>query len=290
MLALSLFSAAANAREHVTIDHRDTGGGPALLPIETPVEPAPFQSEQILGALADAGEHWRIETPHGPVHVWTPEAYDPKTASTIVFVHGYHTDVDAAWSDYRLEQQFALSGLNAMFIAPAAPANKRQRIAWPSLDALLKTVAENVDAPMPTKRLIAVGHSGAYRTLASWLSNARLDSMILLDAVYAEYSFAPWVRASQSRRLVNIAYETDRYSDYMHRRLPETRHVIGLPHDGQPLPEARILYVKTFAGHYPLANDGYALPLALRAVDAPYVQNAPLDLPLGLSERCLLDP
>ena len=286
-LALLALATSANAREHVVaaIDAHETGGRREPAP---EAAPPPFASEQILGGMADAGHHWRIDTANGPVHVWTPQNYDASTAAMVVFVHGYHTDVDAAWSDYRLEQQFALSGINAMFVAPVAPANKRMRIAWPSLDKLLAVVAANVDAQVPTRRLIAVGHSGAYRTLASWLSNQRLDTVVLLDALYAEYSFAPWVRASQSRRLLNIAYETDRYSDYMHRRLPETHRVIGLPKTG--LPDARILYVKTFAGHYPLVNDGVALPLALRAVGASYVVNAPLDLPLGLSERCLLEP
>src|ERR1700742_2132118 len=122
MLALTLVSASANAREQVTsasertlaisaaggqrgsIDRHDGGGIPE---IAVKPEPAPFASEEILGALADAGEHWRIEPAHGPIHVWTPEAYDPKTAATVVFVHGYHTDADEAWTDYRLAQQFA---------------------------------------------------------------------------------------------------------------------------------------------------------------------------------------
>ena len=95
-----------------------------------------------------------------------------------------------------------------------------------------------------TKRLVAVGHSGAYRTLALWLANERLDTVVLLDAVYGEYSFIPWVRESQSHRLVNIVFETDRFSDYMHRGLPSTVRVDRaargrVPRGAHPLCEDR---------------------------------------------------
>src|SRR5690349_5160861 len=43
------------------------------------------------------GDHARLETPRGPVHVWTPRGYDPETAITVIYVHGYQIDVDEAW-------------------------------------------------------------------------------------------------------------------------------------------------------------------------------------------------
>src|ERR1044071_3957704 len=63
--------------------------------------------------------------------------------------------VDEAWDSYRLAAQFALSGINAMFIAPEAPAAKWESIAWPSLADLVRTVAGGVDAAMPAHRLVA---------------------------------------------------------------------------------------------------------------------------------------
>jgi len=283
VLALAWIAAPAQARSlsEVLQGPDVCMAAPSLVP---PTPPRLTGDEQVLADMAKAGQHWRIETERGPVHVWVPENYDPATAATIVFVHGYHIDVDQAWTDYRLDQQFALSGLNAMFIAPASPREKRSPITWPSLDALLRTVKSSVDVAMPTKRLVIAGHSGAYRTLAIWLANARLDTVVLLDAVYGEYSFMPWVRESVSHRLVNIVFETDRFSDYMHRSLPSTVRVVGLPEDG--FPEARILYAKTTVGHYPLVTDGIALPLALRAIAVPSVQGARFDLPLGLPQRC----
>lgn len=253
---------------------------PALGDLLAPPPPA---SESTLEAITRAGLHRRLDTERGPVHVWVPAGYEPSTAATVVFVHGYHTDIDTVWRDYRLPEQFALSGINAMFIAGAAPSGKRAPVAWPSLNGLLAAVAASVDVVMPKQRLIAVGHSGAYRTLALWLANRRLDSVVLLDAVYGEYRFGPWVRARASRRLINIAYETGRYSDIMHRSLPTTVRVDGFPADG--FPDARILYVKTDVGHWAIATDGVALPMALRALGVPRVP-LPVELPLGLPLRC----
>jgi hypothetical protein len=246
--------------------------------------PAPRPPDAALEERVQAGRHWRLDTAHGAIHVWTPAGYDAPTAATVVFVHGYWVDVDEAWTSYRLAQQFALSGINAMFIAPEAPSAKWQSIAWPSLTALVRTVADEVDVAMPALRLVAVGHSGAYRTLALWLANRTLDTVVLLDALYAEYGLLPWMRASRQHRLINIVYETGRFSDTLHRRLPSTKRVSGLPMDG--LPDAHIVYVRTDVGHWQLVTDGVALPLALRGIAVPLVASAPVDLPLGLPPRC----
>ena len=249
-----------------------------------PAVHAPRSTELVLDEHVRAGRHWRLDTARGAVHVWVPSGYDAATAATVVFVHGYWIGVDDAWDSYRLAQQFALSGINAMFIAPGAPSARWEPIAWPSIAELVRTVADQIEVAMPTARLVAVGHSGAYRTLALWLGNPKLDTVVLLDALYADYSVLPWLRLSAQHRLVNIVYETGRFSDYLHHQLPSTKRVDGLPLDG--LPDARILYVKTDAGHWELVTGGVALPLALRAIAVPAVASAPLDLPLGLPQRC----
>jgi hypothetical protein len=243
----------------------------------------PQSTDAVLGERVSAGRYWRLDTARGAVHVWAPADYDAKTAATVVFVHGYWIDVDGAWTSYRLAQQFALSGINALFIAPDAPSGKRAPIAWPSLTDLVRTVSDHIDIAMPARRLVAVGHSGAYRTLALWLASPALDTVVLLDALYAEEGLLRWMHQSSEHRLVNIVYETGRISNYLHRWLPGTKRVDGLPRDR--LPDARILYVRTDIGHWELVNDGVALPLALRAIGVPPVGSAPLDLPLGLPPR-----
>jgi hypothetical protein len=275
-------------RPLVTSSASAASAAPVEPPRSEPDPLAPRPPEAVLDDRVHAGRHWRLDTARGAIHVWIPADYDAATAATVVFVHGYWIEVDGAWESYRLAEQFALSGINAMFIAPDAPSAKWERIEWPSLTDLVRTVADQVDVAMPAMRLVAVGHSGAYRTLALWLATPALDTVVLLDAVYSDYGLVPWVRASSQHRLVNIVYETGRFSYYLHRQLPSTRRIDGLPLDG--LPEARILYVKTAVGHWHLVTDGVALPLALRAIGVPPVGTAPLDLPLGLPDRVDLLP
>jgi hypothetical protein len=215
------------------------------------------------------GQHWRITTDRGPIHVWTPEGYDRATASTVVFVHGYNTDVDTAWTDYHLQEQFARSGLNAMFIACSAPASKTNPVYWASLTNLLHAVKTGIDQPMPDGELIAAGHSGAYRTLVLWLANPALHTLVLLDAAYGEEDqFMAWTRDDQHHRLINVASDTIQESNWIAAYLPTTKRVDGLPTDwsDNTTRTARVLYVRTNVGHMPMITDGIALPLALRAL------------------------
>jgi len=226
----------------------------------------------VVSADAPAAEHtaahWRLATSRGPVHVWIPATYDRETALTVVFVHGYNTDVDSAWADYHLPEQFARSGLNAMFIACSAPTSLNRSVNWPSLSALLRTVATGIDQPLPKGELVAVGHSGAYRTLVLWLPNPELRTLVLLDAAYGEEDhFMAWTRDDQHHRLINVASDTIQESNWIHAFLPGTKRVYGLPTDWtDDARAARVLYVRTHVGHMPMITDGVALPLALRAL------------------------
>jgi hypothetical protein len=219
-------------------------------------------------AWADSGQHWRVATDRGPIHVWTPEGYDRATAMTVVFVHGYNTDVDTAWTEYRLQEQFEHSGLNAMFIACTAPSSKNQGVQWASLNSLLAAVKLGIDQPLPDGKLVAAGHSAAYRTLVNWLPNPALSTLVLLDAAYGEEDqFMAWARDDVRHRLINVASDTVQESNWIAAFLPSTRRVYGLPADWTDANRAaRLLYVRTNVGHMPMITDGIALPMALRAL------------------------
>jgi hypothetical protein len=210
------------------------------------------------------GTHWRLETARGAIHVWMPDGYDPHTARTVVFVHGYKTNVDSAWTEFKLREQFASSGLNAMFVACSAPAGNESPVMWPSLPQLLATVSSGINLPLPSD-VVAVGHSGAYRTLVHWLADRELGTLVLLDAAYAEEGqFVAWTRADARHRMINIADNTIHESDWLHRLLPGTKLVDGLPAEwSEEARSARVIYVRTDVGHMPMITDGVAMPLAL---------------------------
>jgi len=243
---------------------------------------------RIADAVA-AGRAWRLTTSHGPVHVWIPDGYHPDGAATVVYVHGYYTDVDGAWLNYQLPEQFALAGINAMFIAPEAPSGSRPPVYWTSLSDLLRTVHAGTGVSRPSGPLVAMGHSGAYRTLESWLDYPLLDTLITFDAMYAEIEpFRDWLEAAPARRLINVGDDTIIWTEDLSHQL-QMVEVDRFPPDRLP-PEvstARAVYVRSQFGHMGLVTGGVAIPELLRALPVEILPDAPWDEPLGVLPRAI---
>jgi hypothetical protein len=259
----------------------------AKLPFEEAVElnsalaakepPPPVTVE----SLAADGTHWRIQSPHGPIHVWVPKGYQRRRAETIVYVHGYYVHVDESWDSYHLPHQFAAAGINAAFIACEAPASPAETVSWPTLKPLLDTVDKAIAQPLPRRRIVAVGHSAAYRTLLGWLDEPLLDTVVLLDAAYGEIDqYKKWIEASEKHRLIDVGDDTRGWTDQLHAALPDSVVLDGFPslEDGIPKEarRARILYIKSSMGHFPLVTGGIALPMILRTLRAKQLLHEPL--------------
>jgi len=239
--------------------------------------PAPVSLEQLVAR----GKHWRLDTEHGPVHVWIPGGYNPKRAETIVYVHGYYVHVDDAWQKYDLPTQFASSAINAIFIAPEGPAQPAENVAWDSLGPLLDTVEKGIGQPLPRKRIVTMGHSAAYRTLLGWLDEPVIDTVVLVDAAYGEIDqYKNWILGDEHRRLIDVGDDTREWTDQLHKDLPETVVLDQFPNveDGVPkaAEKARILYIKSNLGHFPLVTNGIALPMILRTLRAKRLVRQPL--------------
>lgn len=231
--------------------------------------------------LSDAGTHWRLVTPRGPVHVWIPRGYDAKRAETIVYVHGYYVHVDDAWEQYDLQSQFASSAIDAMFIAPEGPASFDENVAWPDLKPLLEEVGKGIGQSWPKRRIVAIGHSAAYRTLLGWLDEPEIDTVVLVDAAYGEVDkYKAWVDASDKHRLIDVGDNTRTFTDQLHAELPETVTLDEFPSVEAGIPReaanARVLYIKSDLGHFPLVTNGYSLPMLLRTLRAKRLVKVPL--------------
>jgi hypothetical protein len=242
-------------------------------------EPAP--PSPTLTEMVESGRHWRIVTRHGPVHVWVPRGYDAKRAETVVYVHGFFAHVDDAWKNYNLATQFASSAINAMFIVPEAPASGQERVAWESLADLLTTVEASVDEKLPRRRIVTIGHSGAWRTLLGWLDEPELDTVVLIDAAYGEIEqYKKWVLASDDHRLIDVGDDTREWTDRLHAELPESVVLDDFPSVEEGIPasaaKARILYIRSNVGHFPLVTNGVALPMILRTLRAKRLVRKPL--------------
>jgi hypothetical protein len=234
-----------------------------------------------LQELVEGGQHWRLMTKHGPVHVWTPKGYERRRAETIVYVHGYYVHVDEAWKVYALEKQFAASAINAIFIACEAPASAAEPVSWTSIAELLDNVERGIAQKLPRRRIVAMGHSGAHRTLRGWLDEPAIDTIVLIDGAYGEVDdFKEWILADEKRRLIDIGDDTRERTDALHADLPETVTLNEFPTLEEGIPRsaarARILYIRSDVGHFPLVTSGWTLPMIMRTLRAKRLVREPL--------------
>ncbi len=197
------------------------------------------------------GTHVVLRTSHGTVHVWAPPGYRASHASIVTYVHGYLTDVNEAWHEHHLAQQFLASDRNALFIVPSAPRGRDSDVRWRSLEALHAEVRSHVNLAWPSGSSVVIGHSGAFRSIARWLGSGHIDHIILLDALYGRRDrFDAWLNADPGHRLTIIAgTDTAESADELARRHPDavvrtvTRHDLSELTDEERV--ARFLYLRT---------------------------------------------
>jgi hypothetical protein len=217
------------------------------------------------------GTHWRFVTDSGPMHVWVPDYYDRDTAGLVVYVHGYWVDVDEAWKQHRLPQQFAQSRQNAMFVAIEAPRDNDDSVKWKALGDVKKAVAR-ANFVLPDGPAIVVAHSGGFRTIKHWVDNKLLAQVILLDASYGgteEFKeFIGTGKRAKYHKMVIIASGTAARARAFAKafRFAVTRD--GFPKKWEDFTRrevrSKLLYIRAHEGHSEIVSGGHVLPLALR--------------------------
>lgn len=214
------------------------------------------------------GSHMRLETNHGPVHLFRPPGFDRKTAGVVVYVHGYYTHIDEAWYEHKLAAQFAASRRNALFIAPEAPAAPEEKPSWTSLRRLLTVVFRMSRVKEPAGPLVVVGHSGAYRTLVPWLDEPALHHLILIDALYGnEPDFLDWLARERINRMTLVVKGTGKWADPFVKSLP---YAVTLPRIPAAITDlsrvargAKLLCLRSQYGHFELITEGRVMPVLL---------------------------
>jgi hypothetical protein len=218
------------------------------------------------------GEHLHVETAHGPIHLWRPAKYDPRTAGTVIYIHGYFTAVDQTWTDDHLAAQFRDSGRNALFIAIKAPQSNDEDVFWKSLEELLRTVKDRAPIPLPPGPLVVMSHSGGYRTVLLWLRDPRLQYVILLDGLYAgQAEFRYWLGPHphvNAHRMILVSSETLRQSNQFARHIPGTARGRRIPAKSSSFTpretRARLLYLRSQYEHSEIINNGKVIPVLLQ--------------------------
>jgi len=218
------------------------------------------------------GEHLRVETEYGPLHLWCPTNYDPRTAGTVIYIHGYFTSVDQTWADDQLAMQFRDSDRNALFIAIQAPQSNGEDVSWKSVDELLQTVRDRAPFPLPQGPLVVVGHSGGFRTILLWLPDPRVQNIILLDGLYrGQAEFHYWLRPhphTQPHRMVLVSSDTWRQANQFARHTSGTAQRKSIPTKPSSFTaretHARLLYLRSQYDHSEMISSGKVIPVLLQ--------------------------
>lgn len=227
-------------------------------------------STEYVNELLDDGRYVRFGTEdNGPVHVWSPRTLK-RDGAVVIYVHGFFTDVDAAMREHRLTAQFRDSGRNAVFIVPEARSWRTDPILWPELPKLLTNVEQRTKTRLPSGPIVLVGHSGAYRTLAGWLTEPRVKQVLLVDGLYGnEKDFEAWLDAGDGHQLVLVGYDTKQRGEWLSKKRPSVT-VDTLPWLYDELPatvrKASLVHVHSERlDHMGLVTDGRLLPWLLHA-------------------------
>jgi hypothetical protein len=251
---------------------------------DAPVAPSP--DAHVLTEAARAGRHVRIDGPRGAIHVWIPHSYRAETGATILYVHGYYDDADTAYAGHRLAEQFALSALNAMFIVPEAPQMTKVAVNYPNLSEVLRLVEDKTGLSRGMALTAVVGHSGAHRTIQSWLDEPLLDQVVLIDGMYGtEDAMAAWLRASKRHRLITIGEDTLTWNENLLREFPDAVVITPVPPTFDTWPSeaktAQLVYVRAQYFHMPLVTEGIVVPAVLRMLPVELLGDQPWQHPLG---------
>ncbi len=232
-----------------------------------PIEPGQVQKDVVAG-----GRHWRIGTENGVVHVWRPAGYRWETAGTVVYLHGYYINADQAWLDHRLAEQFRDSKQNALFIVPEAPSWRGEDVFWKDLGELLHRVSRVTRLRIPDGPVVAVAHSGAYRTVQAWLPYERLDLLVMLDAMYGSPApYQEWLTEgprARAKRLIMVGIETEGRSKELLRKHPQAARRKDLPKRPSQFRllerQARVVYLRSDRyDHFEIITKGEVMPLVL---------------------------
>jgi hypothetical protein len=249
----------------------------AVLALASLVAPAPGapRSDRVAG-----GTHFRLELQAGIVHVWTPAGYDAASAGTVVYVHGYRSTADEAWREHRLAEQFRASRQNALFVVPDGAQSDPDPVKFDKLGELLREVARRTHLPRPPGRVVAMVHSGGFRTVLAWLEYQALDHVILLDALYgADERFLAWaltIPGHESNKLTIVGFDTAPRAEPLLRRTPGAILLPRIPDTfgGFSARErtARILYMHAQYGHMEMVTGGRVIPVVLRRAPLSAIQ------------------
>ncbi len=167
------------------------------------------------GKLYPAADHYSDST----VALFIPHGFrESDRIDLVVHFHGWRNDVAGTLRTFRLPEQFAASGRNAVLVVPEGPRHAPDSFGGKleDPDGFKRFVAE-VAATLRARgafrradwsidRIVLSGHSGGYRVIAGILDRGGLSAQVaevwLFDALYGRAeSYLAWADRSGGRLL-----------------------------------------------------------------------------------------
>lgn len=261
-----------------------------LVPFESAPFPHPDRAagHTYRGKHYPAADHYRDNT----VALFIPHGFRATSRiDLVVHFHGWHNDVAGTLRDFRLPEQFAAVGKNAVLVVPAGPRRAPDSFGGKLEDtdgfrrfvaevtATLRTRAGFPSAEFTVDRIILSGHSGGYRVIAGILDRGglveRIAEVWLFDALYGRAdSFLAWADRTGGR-LLNIYTDdggTKVESERLHARLLARGTPVVATADTalgvSALRAGRFVFLRTELGHNDVVarRDQFALFLRTSAL------------------------
>lgn len=157
------------------------------------------------GKAYPADVHYSDKT----VAIFVPKGFRASDATDLVFYfHGWRNNVDDTLKQFKVAEQLAASGVNAVLVLPEGPKNAPDSFGgkleetgvFSSLvsDVLEALKSRGVIANTKPGSIVLAGHSGAYRVMAFILTRGGLTPNVrevyLFDALYGQAEkLAHWI-------------------------------------------------------------------------------------------------
>jgi len=223
--------------------------------------------------LYDAASHYSDSS----VLIFAPKKLKAGANVDLIFwFHGWFNKIDSAASRFKLIQQFAAAGSNAVLVlaettkdAPDSYGGKLENnnvFTRLVTDVLQKLKKENViSRSCKPGNILLAGHSGAYRVMAHILQNGNLpvQEVILFDALYGQTDkFLNWIQSDNTRRFIDI-YTNGGGTDGESKELVKTLARLNIPADTteeeyltvQMLKARRIIFIHSLHLHNDIINN-----------------------------------
>lgn len=216
-----------------------------------------------------AAPHYRDSS----VALFVPKSFrETARVDVVVYFHGWSSSIESTLRRFKLVEQFAASGKQAVLVFPEGPKHAPDSAGGKledadgfkrfvdELTAVLRGQAGFQRTDFAIGRIILAGHSGAYKVMAAILDRGGLPDQVrevwLFDALYAETDkFLAWCDREQGR-LLNIYTEnggTKDNSEAMMHRLKQRGTPFLLKPDtavtAEELKTGRLVFLSTNLGH-----------------------------------------